>query len=101
MEDQSRNLFDNTMESRIDLLQQEMAEVRKETKLNLASSDTNMWLQTKLEAFLETPVFLAKLKTEVKNQLVNLKIMPRNLPEETRKLLISDLKPDFYHRTPK
>ena len=99
LENESRNLFEDTLETRIDLLQKDVAECRNEQKLNLASSETNLWLQTKLEAFLETPPFLNKVKSEIRNQLVNLKIAPRNLPEETRKLIVSDLKPEIRAET--
>ena len=87
------------MESRIDLLQKELEDCKKDMRLNLAASETNNWLKNKQEAFLETPLFLAKVKSEVKNQLVNLKIVPRNLPEETRNLIVSDLKPEIRRET--
>ena len=89
-EQHSRNLFSSsTLESTVNLLQSELEEVKRDTKLDLASSEVNMWLNTKLVAFLESPEFLDKLRSDSKYRLTNWSITPSNLSTDIRKLLVS------------
>lgn len=90
--DQSRNLFASTMETTIDVLTRDVNDLRKDVKLNLASSETNQWLDAKLKAFLDTPVFLERVKSEIKNYMINYHITTRNMPQDTRKQIIEVIK---------
>ena len=85
---QSRGLFDSTMETTVDLLSKEVQDLRKDLKLDLASSHMNEWLNTKMKAFLDTPVFTERIRSEMKNFMVNYQIEPRNMPQDTRQKLI-------------
>ena len=88
-EPHSRNLFeDSTAESSIALLQSELAELKRDTKLDLASSEVNKWLNTKLLAFMESPEFVDKLKSDSKYRLTNWTITESNLSTEMRQILI-------------
>ena len=84
----SKNLFDTSMETTMDLLSKEVQDLKKDLKLNLAGSEMNTWLDTKMKAFLDTPVFMERVNREFKNLLVNYQITPRNLPQDTRRKIV-------------
>ena len=84
----SKNLFDSSMETTMDLLSKEVQDLRKDLKLNLAGSEMNNWLDAKMKAFLDTPIFMDRVNREFKNLLVNHQITPRNLPQDTRKKIV-------------
>ena len=84
----SRNLFASTLESTIDVLSKDVNDLRKDVKLDLASSETNQWLETKQKAFLDSPAFMDRLRSEMRTFLMNYQITPRNMPQDTRKMII-------------
>ena len=88
-EPHSGNLFANETDSRINLLQLELEGLKRNSQLELASSEINEWLNAKLIAFLESPEFVEKLKSDSKYRLTNWKILAKNLSVETRELLVS------------
>ena len=84
----SRNLFATTLETTVDSLSKDVNDLRKDLKLDLASSEMNEWLNAKQKAFLDTPAFLDGVRNEIKNYLVNFQITPRNLPQDTRQKIV-------------
>ena len=84
----SKNLFETTMETTMDLLSKEVQDLRKDLKLNLAGSEMNSWLDTKLKAFLDTPTFSSRMNSDVKTLLINYQITPRNLTQDTRMKIV-------------
>ena len=85
----SNNLFESsTLDSRINLLQMDLAELKKDNRLELASSEVNEWLDAKLKAFLESPEMLAKLKSDSNYRLTNWTLLPRNLSMGTREMFV-------------
>ena len=84
----SRNLFETTMETTIDVLSKEVRDLRKDLKLNLAGSEMNNWLDAKLKAFLDTPAFIDRINCEFKNLMINWQITPRNMPQDTRAKIV-------------
>ena len=84
----SRNLFSDLSESKITLLEKEVEELQKSARLQLADSETNLWLKQKLEAFLETPELNNKFKSEFRNFSSTWTIQPRNLSAEVREIIV-------------
>ena len=80
----SRNLFSDMSESTLTLMQKDIEELQKNTRLQLADSDLNQWLQRKLVAFLDTPEMSDRLKREMRNFGSSLVIQPRNLSRDAR-----------------
>ena len=91
----SRNLFTDLSESKISLLEKDVEELQKSARLQLADSETNLWLKRKLEAFLETPEMANKFKSELRTFSNTWVIQPRNLSKEVRELMVK-VKFKFY-----
>ena len=85
---QSKNLGTETLEVRMDLLQKEISDLKKDVKLDRASTETNNWLNAKFKAWLDTPAFLDRIRAEFGNKLVTFQVQPRNMAQETRMLII-------------
>ena len=88
MAQQNRNLFADTLDSRMDLIQRDLVDLKKDLKLNLASSEMNTWLDSKMKAFIDTIPFLDRVRSEINNRLVVFQVVPRNMAQETRMLII-------------
>ena len=86
-EPHSRNLFDDMASTRIDLLEREVSTIRKDSKLELADSDLNNWLKTKLKAFLESPEMTDRFRMEFKTFGNTLLVQPENISRAVREQL--------------
>ena len=84
----SRNLFSDLSDSKITLLEKEVEELQKSARLQLADSETNLWLKQKLEAFLETPELNNKFKSEFRTFSSTWVLQPRNLSAEVRAMVV-------------
>ena len=80
----SRNLFDDSAQSRLDLLQRDIEELRNDKKLDLASSEVNQWLKNKLNAFIETPEMNTMVKNEIRTFGNCFQVLPSNLSADAR-----------------
>ena len=84
----SRNLFSDLSDSKISLLEKDVEELQKNARLQLADSETNLWLKRKLEAFLETPEMSNKFKSEFRTFSSTWTLQPRNLSTEVREMIV-------------
>ena len=84
----SNNLFPDLSDSRMSLMQKDIEELRQSSRLQLASSDLNLWFKQKIVSFLETPEMADRLKSELRNFMSSLVIQPRNLSKEAREAIV-------------
>ena len=84
----SENLFADTIDSRIDLVQRDIMELQQNQKLNLASSEVNKWLNAKLDAFLGSPNFQDALRNDFNNRSQIWVLKPGNLSSEVREAIV-------------
>ena len=84
----SRNLFSDFSDSKITLMEKEIEELQKSTRLQLADSDLNQWLKRKQLAFLETPEMAERFKREFRLFGSTWVIQPSNLSKEMREIIV-------------
>ena len=84
----SRNLFSDCSESKITLMEKEIEELQKNSRLQLADSDMNQWLKRKQIAFLETPEMAERFKREFRLFGSTWVIQPRNMSKEMREIIV-------------